>query len=258
MPSSTPAKPRSSSQAGKPEDDHHRHQHGRPRNRYRTGWQCREAGGLGRGPTENLSEAEKHACVELLTKLRGEWEALHDGGTWRRAGCTSSVPNATSRAASTTSCAGAAGRQGDPGSSRFYLSLEDPLLRIFAGDRVQARSWTASTCRTARRSRPASSHARSRSAQRKVEARNFDIRKQLLEYDDVANDQRKVVYQQRNELLDSERRVTETVDGAARTVFSRQLVRTHVPDESDRGAVGPGWPGTDDGLKDDWQPRRTS
>ena len=97
---------------------------------------------------------------------------------------------------------GRSGRQGDPGSSRFYLSLEDPLLRIFASDRVAAimnkfklpegeaieHTWVTRAIEN---------------AQRKVEARNFDMRKQMLEYDDVANDQRKVIYQQRAELLES-------------------------------------------------------
>ena len=99
---------------------------------------------------------------------------------------------------------GRSGRQGDPGSSRFYLSLDDPLLRIFAGDRVRAimdrlkmPEGEAIEAGIVTRS--------IESAQRKVEARNFDIRKQLLEYDDVANDQRKVIYQQRNELLEAQR-----------------------------------------------------
>jgi preprotein translocase subunit SecA len=97
---------------------------------------------------------------------------------------------------------GRAARQGDPGSSRFYLSFEDPLLKIFAGERLQ------SIMRSLKIPEGEAIEARmvSRSienAQRKVEARNFDIRKQLLEYDDVANDQRKVIYQQRNELLES-------------------------------------------------------
>ncbi len=97
---------------------------------------------------------------------------------------------------------GRSGRQGDPGSSRFYLSLEDPLLRIFASDRVSAimdrlklpegeaieHSWVTRAIEN---------------AQRKVEGRNFDIRKQLLEFDDVANDQRGVIYEQRNDILDS-------------------------------------------------------
>ncbi|HEY9446373.1 MAG TPA: SEC-C metal-binding domain-containing protein, partial [Burkholderiales bacterium] len=98
---------------------------------------------------------------------------------------------------------GRSGRQGDPGSSRFYLSLEDPLMRIFASDRV-----SAIMQRLKMPEGEAIEHAwvtRSiENAQRKVEARNFDIRKHLLEYDDVSNDQRKVIYRQRNELLQSE------------------------------------------------------
>jgi len=98
---------------------------------------------------------------------------------------------------------GRSGRQGDPGSSRFYLSLDDPLMRIFAGERVKAimdrlkmPEGEAIEAGIVTRS--------IESAQRKVEARNFDMRKQLLEYDDVANDQRKVIYQQRNDILDAQ------------------------------------------------------
>jgi preprotein translocase subunit SecA len=98
---------------------------------------------------------------------------------------------------------GRSGRQGDPGSSRFYLSLEDPLLRIFGGDRLKA-----IMDKLKMPEGEAIEHGmvnRSlESAQRKVEQRNFDIRKQLLEYDDVANDQRKVIYTQRNELLETD------------------------------------------------------
>ena len=97
---------------------------------------------------------------------------------------------------------GRSGRQGDTGSSRFFLSLDDPLMRIFAGDRVKAimerlkmPDGEAIEAGIVTRS--------IESAQRKVEARNFDIRKQLLEYDDVSNDQRKVIYQQRNDILDA-------------------------------------------------------
>ena len=121
---------------------------------------------------------------------------------------------------------GRAGRQGDPGSSRFYLSLEDSLLRIFASDRVSAimeklkmpegeaieHSWVTKAIEN---------------AQRKVEGRNFDIRKQLLEYDDVANDQRKVIYEQRNELLDSEQ-TAETI-AAMRADVLRDLMQGHIP-----------------------------
>ncbi|MDB5753537.1 MAG: secA [Ramlibacter sp.] len=98
---------------------------------------------------------------------------------------------------------GRSGRQGDPGSSRFYLSLDDPLMRIFAGDRVRAimerlkmPDGEAIEAGIVTRS--------IESAQRKVESRNFDVRKQLLEYDDVSNDQRKVIYQQRNDILDAQ------------------------------------------------------
>jgi preprotein translocase subunit SecA len=124
---------------------------------------------------------------------------------------------------------GRAGRQGDPGSSRFFLSFEDPLLKIFAGDKMKAIM--------ARLKIPegeaieAGMVSRSiENAQRKVEARNFDIRKQLLEYDDVANDQRKVIYQQRNELLDADD-ISETIS-AMRADVLQGVVATNVPPET--------------------------
>jgi preprotein translocase subunit SecA len=124
---------------------------------------------------------------------------------------------------------GRAGRQGDPGSSRFYLSLEDPLLKIFAGERLNA-----IMVRLKMPEGEAIEHSmvtRSlESAQRKVEQRNFDIRKQLLEYDDVANDQRKVIYQQRNELLESTD-ITETITAMRQGVL-HDAFRLHVPAES--------------------------
>ncbi|HEV2213626.1 MAG TPA: preprotein translocase subunit SecA, partial [Gammaproteobacteria bacterium] len=95
---------------------------------------------------------------------------------------------------------GRSGRQGDPGSSRFYLSLDDNLMRIFAGDRVKAIMQRFGVQETEAIEHPWVTKA-VENAQRKVEAHNFDIRKSLLEYDDVANDQRKVIYEQRNELL---------------------------------------------------------
>ncbi|MEQ1813834.1 MAG: preprotein translocase subunit SecA [Candidatus Nitrotoga sp.] len=97
---------------------------------------------------------------------------------------------------------GRAGRQGDPGSSRFYLSLEDPLLRIFASERVAAIMNKFKLPEGEAIEHPWVTRA-IENAQRKVEARNFDMRKQVLEYDDVANEQRKVIYQQRNDLLES-------------------------------------------------------
>jgi preprotein translocase subunit SecA len=143
---------------------------------------------------------------------------------------------------------GRAGRQGDPGSSRFYLSLDDPLMRIFAGDRVRAimdrlkmPEGEAIEAGIVTRS--------IESAQRKVEGHNFDMRKQLLEYDDVSNDQRKVIYQQRNEIL-------ETVDVADAITNLRKgamtdVVRTFVPAES----LEEQWdlPTLEKVLKDEWQ-----
>ncbi len=124
---------------------------------------------------------------------------------------------------------GRSGRQGDPGSSRFYLSLDDSLMRIFAGDRVKAimdrlkmPDGEAIEAGIVTRS--------IESAQRKVEARNFDVRKQLLEYDDVANDQRKVIYQQRNDILDATD-LSDVLTAMREDCFS-DIVREHVPAES--------------------------
>ena len=124
---------------------------------------------------------------------------------------------------------GRSGRQGDPGSSRFYLSLDDPLMRIFAGDRVKAimdrlkmPDGEAIEAGIVTRS--------IESAQRKVEARNFDVRKQLLEYDDVSNDQRKVIYQQRNDILDATN--LEPQIEALREGCFTDLARQYVPAES--------------------------
>ncbi|WP_371434889.1 preprotein translocase subunit SecA [Polaromonas sp.] len=124
---------------------------------------------------------------------------------------------------------GRSGRQGDPGSSRFYLSLDDPLMRIFAGDRVKAimdrlkmPDGEAIEAGIVTRS--------IESAQRKVEARNFDVRKQLLEYDDVSNDQRKVIYQQRNDILDATDLRAQIA--ALREGCFTDLARQYVPAES--------------------------
>ena len=145
-----------------------------------------------------LSDAEKASKIK---QLQDEWQSIHDQvlaagglhiiGTERHE--SRRIDN---------QLRGRSGRQGDPGSSRFYLSLDDPLLRIFAGDRLRAVM--------ERLKMPdgepieAGMVTRSiESAQRKVEGRNFDIRKQLLEYDNVANDQRKETYRLRNEVLES-------------------------------------------------------
>jgi len=124
---------------------------------------------------------------------------------------------------------GRSGRQGDPGRSRFYLSLEDTLLRIFGGERLRnmmqrmgVETGVALESRMLSRS--------IENAQRKVEAYNFDIRKQLLEYDDVANEQRKVIYRQRDELLKAED-ISETIDGIRNQVVA-SLVETYFPPQT--------------------------
>jgi preprotein translocase subunit SecA len=124
---------------------------------------------------------------------------------------------------------GRSGRQGDPGSSRFYLSLDDSLMRIFAGERVK--SIMDRLNMPEGEAIEAGMVTRSiESAQRKVEARNFDIRKQLLEYDDVANDQRRVIYQQRNDILDASD-LSAQIAGLREGTFI-ELARQYVPEES--------------------------
>nr|WP_295783494.1 preprotein translocase subunit SecA [Rhodoferax sp.] len=143
---------------------------------------------------------------------------------------------------------GRSGRQGDPGSSRFYLSLDDSLMRIFAGDRVKAimdrlkmPDGEAIEAGIVTRS--------IESAQRKVEARNFDMRKQLLEYDDVSNDQRKVIYQQRNAILDA-KDLTAQIASLREGCF-QDLARQYIPAES----VEEQWDitGLQKMLSDEWQ-----
>ncbi len=166
--------------------------------------------------------------AQRIAALKAEWQTRHDAvlaagglhiiGTERHE--SRRIDN---------QLRGRSGRQGDPGSSRFYLSLEDPLLRIFASERVSAimqrlnmpegeaieHSWVTRAIEN---------------AQRKVEGRNFDIRKQLLEYDDVANDQRRVIYQQRNEILESEE-VSDMIAAMRDDVLS-QLFDTWMPPQS--------------------------
>jgi preprotein translocase subunit SecA len=143
---------------------------------------------------------------------------------------------------------GRSGRQGDPGSSRFYLSLDDALMRIFAGDRVKAIMDRLKMPEG--EAIEASMVTRSiESAQRKVEARNFDMRKQLLEYDDVANDQRKVIYQQRNEILDATD-LSAQIQSLREGCFD-DIVRQFVPRES----VEEQWdlPALEKVLASEWQ-----
>jgi preprotein translocase subunit SecA len=124
---------------------------------------------------------------------------------------------------------GRAGRQGDPGLSRFYLSLEDNLMRIFASDRVKSIMQALGMEKGEAIEHRMVTNAIEK-AQRKVEARNFDMRKSLLEYDDVANDQRQIVYQQRNELLEVEA-ITETIE-AIRDDVVGAIIDEYIPPQS--------------------------
>ena len=174
---------------------------------------------------ENTDEAQKAVAVEALRKA---WEADH--AKVIAAGGLKII--GTERHESRridNQLRGRAGRQGDPGESRFYLSLEDLLMKIFAGERLNA-----IMVRLKMPEGEAIEHGmvtRSlESAQRKVEQRNFDIRKQLLEFDDVSNDQRKVIYQQRNELLETDD-ITETITAMRQGVI-HDAFRDHVPPDS--------------------------
>ena len=171
---------------------------------------------------ETLDEASRNQQIEAL---KSEWDDLH-AQVLKSGGLHIIGTERHESRRVDNQLRGRSGRQGDPGSSRFYLSLEDPLLRIFASDRVAAimnkfklpegeaieHTWVTRAIEN---------------AQRKVEARNFDMRKQILEYDDVANDQRKVIYQQRNELLESSD-ISETIvamrDGVLDETFSKYIV----------------------------------
>ncbi|MEN3363474.1 MAG: preprotein translocase subunit SecA [Burkholderiales bacterium] len=172
-----------------------------------------------------LGDADKQ---QQSHKLRDEWQSLHDHVVSAGGLHIVGTERHESRRVD-NQLRGRSGRQGDPGSSRFYLSLDDPLLRIFAGDRVRSIMDRLKMPE----GEPIEAGIVSRSiesAQRKVEARNFDIRKQLLEYDDVANDQRKVIYQQRNELLES-LDISDMIASLRQGVFT-DLFRTYVPEES--------------------------
>ncbi|WP_114969118.1 preprotein translocase subunit SecA [Rhodoferax ferrireducens] len=193
---------------------------------------------------ESLDAAQKQKQIEAI---RAQWAIVHE--QVKALGGLRII--ATERHESRridNQLRGRSGRQGDPGSSRFYLSLDDSLMRIFAGDRVKAimdrlkmPDGEAIEAGIVTRS--------IESAQRKVEARNFDMRKQLLEYDDVSNDQRKVIYQQRNEILDA-KDLSAQITSLREGCFN-DLVREYVPAES----VEEQWNITrlEKVLSDEWQ-----
>ena len=192
----------------------------------------------------DVPEADKEAKVATL---RSEWQSLHDQVIAAGGVHIIGTERHESRRID-NQLRGRSGRQGDPGSSRFYLSMEDTLLKIFAGDRLKAimdrlklPDGEAIEAGMVTRS--------IESAQRKVEARNFDIRKQLLEYDDVANDQRRIVYSDRNSLLDATE-LTERITDLRQQVFT-EVFREHVPAES----IEEQWDiaGLEKILESDWQ-----
>jgi len=193
---------------------------------------------------ESLQPAEKE---REIAKMRAEWQVRHDNVV--KAGGLHMV--GTERHESRridNQLRGRAGRQGDPGSSRFYLSLEDPLLRIFGGERLGVIMQKLKMPDGEPIEHPIVNRSIAK-AQNRVESRNFDIRKQLLEYDDVANDQRRVIYQQRNELLEGDD-VADTVRNMIRGQIE-DTVKLYVPPDS----VEEQWdvPGLETALAADYQ-----
>ncbi|MBV8468608.1 MAG: preprotein translocase subunit SecA [Burkholderiaceae bacterium] len=192
----------------------------------------------------SIAEVDKAARIQTL---KDEWQSLHE--KVKREGGLRII--ATERHESRridNQLRGRSGRQGDPGSSRFYLSLDDPLMRIFAGDRVRAIMERLKMPEG--EAIEAGIVTRSiEGAQRKVEARNFDVRKQLLEYDDVSNDQRKVIYQQRNDILEAEQLAAQIAH--LRASAMGDVVHAFVPEQS----VEEQWdlPSLERVLQDEWQ-----
>ncbi len=171
---------------------------------------------------EALSDAEKE---QRIAAIRLDWQKLHDAVLGAGGLHIAGTERHESRRVD-NQLRGRSGRQGDNGSSRFYLSLEDQLLRIFASDRVSAIMEKLKMPDGEAIEHPWVTRA-IENAQRKVEGRNFDIRKQLLEYDDVANDQRKVIYEQRNELLEATD-VGDTIAAMRSDVLS-SIIDAYIP-----------------------------
>jgi preprotein translocase subunit SecA len=163
--------------------------------------------------------------TEQRTRLATEWQLLHDEVIGAGGLHIIGTERHESRRID-NQLRGRSGRQGDPGSTRFYLSMEDSLMRIFASEKVSGLMQKLGMEEGEAIEHPWVSRA-IENAQRKVEAHNFDIRKQLLQYDDVANDQRKVIYQQRDDLLHSES-ITEAIANMRKDVL-QAIFRTHVP-----------------------------
>ncbi len=174
---------------------------------------------------EALSASEKE---REITKLRDDWQTKHEAVVAAGGLHIVGTERHESRRID-NQLRGRSGRQGDPGSSRFYLSLEDPLLRIFGGERLGTIMQKLKMPEGEPIEHPIVNRSIAK-AQTRVESRNFDIRKQLLEYDDVANDQRRVIYQQRNELLESAD-IADTIRSMIAGLID-ETVRRYVPPES--------------------------
>ncbi len=177
------------------------------------------------GPTEKEQE---------IAKMRAEWQVRHEAVIAAGGFHIVGTERHESRRID-NQLRGRAGRQGDPGSSRFYLSLEDPLLRIFGGERLGSIMQRLKMPDGEPIEHPIVNRSIAK-AQNRVETRNFDIRKQLLEYDDVANDQRRVIYQQRDELLEATD-IADTIRSMI-TGLVDETVRRYIPPEIRRGTVG--------------------
>jgi preprotein translocase subunit SecA len=173
----------------------------------------------------DVDEAEKAQRIE---QMRAEWKVRHEQVVAAGGLHIIGTERHESRRID-NQLRGRAGRQGDRGSSRFYLSLEDPLLRIFGGERLSGIMQRLKMPEGEPIEHPIVNRSLAK-AQTRVEARNFDIRKQLLEYDDVANDQRKVIYQQRNELLESQD-VADTIRNMIRSEVEG-MVRRYIPPDT--------------------------
>ncbi len=195
---------------------------------------------------EAMPPAEKEAQIQ---RLRREWQVRHDAVIGSGGLHIVGTERHESRRID-NQLRGRAGRQGDPGSSRFYLSLEDPLLRIFGGERLGTIMQRLKMPEGEPIEHPIVNRSIAK-AQNRVESRNFDIRKQLLEYDDVANDQRRVIYQQRNELLESSD-IADTVRNMIVGLID-ETVKRYVPPES----VEEQWdiPGLEAALASEYQLR---
>ncbi len=183
---------------------------------------------LGGNLEAELAALGEDAPEEAKEKVRREWQKRHDQVVAAGGLHVIGSERHESRRID-NQLRGRSGRQGDPGSTRFYLSLQDNLMRIFASDRVAALMQKLGMEEGEAIEHPWVTKA-IENAQRKVEAHNFDIRKQLLEYDNVANDQRKVIYELRNELLEAED-ITDILDAIRRDVIA-EVVDKHIPPQS--------------------------